>query len=345
MEDSPSSNSEAKRDSEISPVLAKASLEIKPYREIRVSNWKEARELFTKYGSKWVFRGQSDASRELTTSFEREIAAPVQKERPPGSRSIFKLAQKLTTIEITMYEEFLKGAHLFLPGAQLPPLPIDRFALMQHYGTPTRLLDFTVSPYVAAYFAMAQRETEQGYSVWALDRQLLSSITSDLFGNRLSDYGPSYSVLYQDNLLQLFQYATLNAIDMILPIEPRTANERLLVQQGLFVLPLNIANSFMANLDAVQNCGWGPFNLLHKIVIPKSARLTALEDLYRMNVTFASLYPGLEGYARSIANRVLIEWNIDSSLWAAKENDRTSSLDENDRGNDTPQANVASNLT
>ena len=38
----------------------------------------------------------------------------------------------------------------------VPANRLEWLALMQHYGTPTRLLDFTRSPYVACYFALEE---------------------------------------------------------------------------------------------------------------------------------------------------------------------------------------------
>jgi hypothetical protein len=62
---------------------------------------------------------------------------------------------------------------------QLPPKTpehkLDWLAIMQHYGAPTRLLDFTYSPYVALYFALRNREeNELDYAeVWGINADAL----------------------------------------------------------------------------------------------------------------------------------------------------------------------------
>ena len=53
---------------------------------------------------------------------------------------------------------FKRKAHHFLSAGPLPDDDFEWLALMQHHGAPTRLLDFTWSPYVAAFFAL-QRAT------------------------------------------------------------------------------------------------------------------------------------------------------------------------------------------
>ena len=64
----------------------------------------------------------------------------------------------------------MEAARLPEPGDKLGWL-----AIMQHYGAPTRLLDFTYSPYVALYFALRNRiERESDFAeVWGLDAAAL----------------------------------------------------------------------------------------------------------------------------------------------------------------------------
>jgi hypothetical protein len=61
-----------------------------------------------------------------------------------------------------------------------PPEPDDDFqwlALMQHHGAPTRLIDFTWSPYVAAFFALERTLTDG--VVWAMNPGAIDSSRAD----------------------------------------------------------------------------------------------------------------------------------------------------------------------
>jgi len=73
---------------------------------------------------------------------------------------------------------FQQQAHLYVRHPPSAGNLSSWFALMQHHGPPTRFLDWTKSPYVAAYFALqeeAERE-EKRSAVWATSKLLLTSV-------------------------------------------------------------------------------------------------------------------------------------------------------------------------
>jgi len=69
---------------------------------------------------------------------------------------------------------FERKSHLFLADPPRHDDQIEWLALMQHHGAPTRLLDFTWSPYVAAFFALERASDDA--AVWALNLPLLWDI-------------------------------------------------------------------------------------------------------------------------------------------------------------------------
>jgi hypothetical protein len=94
--------------------------------------------------TKWVFRGHSDSNWGLQPTAER-----------------FAKTLRLTSIEQYVLLAFKRRAHQYLPDLPADSDTLEWLALAQHYGAPTKLLDFTSSPYVAAFFAVTeQRENE-----------------------------------------------------------------------------------------------------------------------------------------------------------------------------------------
>ena len=97
----------------------------------------------------WVFRGQRAANWELSSSYERAR----------DRLGLSTLNERLSRIsEYTALEEFKRNASHLL--TREPSCQLEWLALMQHYGAPTRLLDFTESPFVALYFALDGRKAE-----------------------------------------------------------------------------------------------------------------------------------------------------------------------------------------
>jgi hypothetical protein len=93
--------------------------------------------------SGWVFRGLANAEYGLEPAIERTA-------KPTGNR--------WAALELLISGEFRSRAHLHLAAPSVPADELSWLALMQHYAVPTRLLDFTYSPFVALYFAIRSLE-------------------------------------------------------------------------------------------------------------------------------------------------------------------------------------------
>ena len=95
---------------------------------------------------------------------------------------------------------------------------LEWIALMQHYGTPTRFLDITFSPYVAAFFALEVGQDD--CCVFALKHKHFTEIDSEHFKDK--NYR---DLLFEDQRGEK---------SFFIPYEPVMKNERIVSQQGAF---------------------------------------------------------------------------------------------------------------
>jgi hypothetical protein len=138
-------------------------------RVTRPANWQAVKDTFRRFPTGWAFRGQRDASWPLSTSLERAVASSIPVD----------LAEK------TLLRRFEPGAYPYLTPPLIPSERMGWLTLMQHYGAPTRLLDWTLSPYVAAFFALEHYSTD--CTVWALGINMLGEASAKLLKGLTSD--------------------------------------------------------------------------------------------------------------------------------------------------------------
>jgi hypothetical protein len=123
--------------------------------------------------ARWIFRGQSDADWPLAPLIER-----IQ----------LTNGYDIREAERGMLLAFKRRAHQYLQHPPEDKDTLEWLALMQHYGAPTRLLDWTRSPHVATFFALAEADPEKGSAGWAVDAQSLKLRAIDIL--RANDIPP-----------------------------------------------------------------------------------------------------------------------------------------------------------
>jgi hypothetical protein len=284
--------------SELDRAQPTQSTDTMPLCDVVFSNWGESSRKIVHKLWRWVFRGQASSKWRLQTAIERS-AQIKQKSR-----------HDLPDTERWLLRQFQRRAHLVMSSP--PPLveELEWLSIMQHYGAPTRLLDFTHSFYIATFFAYEFSADDA--AVWAANINYL---------DRLRGYEDS-STLDRNRRSVALAQEVLSGADRgtgVIAVEPERLNERIAIQKGIFLFPLDIRASFEANLligtaasDNTVKLSVDQFLAIEpserppvvKFVMGKNLRPAVMRDLANMNIDAASLFPGLEGFARSMHRHV-----------------------------------------
>jgi hypothetical protein len=255
----------------------------KSYTTLRLETWNEYKKWVDELSENWAFRGQADARWDLENAIERTDFIQLHK-----------------GIEVDFLAEFQRGARNYLPKDQTPEHLIEWLALMQHHGAPTRLLDFTKSPFIAAYFAFEQCYSvpERYIAIWAMNINFLKSEAlsklQKLFSVELEKSGN----VIKEALFEKIFYE--NSCSLIFPVEPFRMNRRYSLQQSIFVSTGNSYEPFMHQLGFLED---KIERAVVKIELPTTLHKQVIRDLQKMNLHRASLFPDLDGYAASLKLR------------------------------------------
>jgi hypothetical protein len=212
-------------------------------------------------GTIW-FRGHADAKWELLPGFIRSVA---------------------DTSETTLLNRFRQSAAML--ADRRPVSSFDWTFLMQHYGVPTRLLDWSESPLVSMYFAIedwrSRPDTDAAlWCLWPTALNRHANIVDKVEGQYIPSFEDeelqSYSTdsLRQNVRIELFPVATIATRN----------NARIQAQMGTFTIHHNKKIA----IEAV-----GDRSHVAKYVIPHDAREQLARELKLLGMTRFSLFPEL----------------------------------------------------
>ena len=203
---------------------------------------------------------------------------------------------RLLELENRLLTRFSQRALPFLPGG-LPESNWERMFLMQHYGVPTRLLDWTENSFVALWFALSgPAGANEDATIWALDpaewnKGVFSHISFP--GGILSTEDKlldSYKPQIQDA-----QRSTMNNAPVALY---GTHNSpRIVAQRGVFT----VAGKSLDPLDSFLRVDGGDTKCLNRIDIPGEHRMRVMKDLRSAGFSESMIFPDLDGLARELS--------------------------------------------
>jgi len=189
-------------------------------------------------------------------------------------------------------------------GRQLvaPDQTRDKWAwyfLMAHYGAPTRLLDWTVNPLVALYFAVSSAPAKTDAAVWIIDPwQWNKAHIPDLYGPALPGWKETKPYLW-DLEAALDTENRDTSRKWPIAIEPPHIDKRITAQEGRFLLFGN-AKDMVASPNIFRKGPRSRKANLDKIVIPKAKVIAIRDELNHVSINEKTIFPDLSGLGKHI---------------------------------------------
>lgn len=209
--------------------------------------------------NRYIFRGQRNEVWKLTASFDRCYGNIPFEQRKKMEKNLIHEFRKMC-VEWERKENFKKYDDLQVMTAG------------QHYGLPTRLLDWSYSLYVSAFFAFVDaRDDASNVAIWIIDKE------HEIWQG---EYGVSVETCRIDeNVRQKYQY-------------------------GIFTLNKSPEKTIEDYVDVCAR-NYNVEGALWKVVIPVAERRVVLSDLEMMGINYFNLYRGMEGCALNAVLKVV----------------------------------------
>jgi len=205
--------------------------------------------------------------------------------------SLMRIGGDFAALELDILRNFSKYANIQDEFRRLGDSDWIWLSVGQHYGLPTRLLDWTYSPYVALHFATADIEKSNIDGViWCVDYIKAKEFLPESLQRVLRGHGDKFTVdLLEQGAESLRKLEALeNDGPFVAFLEPPSLDSRIVNQFALCSLmsnPKTLLNDWLEERD----------DLYKKIIIPSRLKWEIRDHLDQANINERMLFPGLDG--------------------------------------------------
>jgi hypothetical protein len=246
--------------------------------DVTANSWTELQELLFdlpidpklgRFRTGFVYRGLNDAAfARMTTSLIRLGGDPRAKER-----HLLRNLRKYAYLEVGPSHSVWYW-----------------LAVGQHHGLPTRLLDWTYSPYVALHFATIDLSLmDRDGLIWCVDVDEARAFLPRELREELDEAGAHvFTAEMLERRCQSLEELDRLAGEFVVFMEPPSLDARIVNQFALFSLmssPTALMDDWLREHSATY----------HRIIIPASLKWEVRDKLDKANITERVLFPGLDG--------------------------------------------------
>ncbi|MBN1191840.1 MAG: FRG domain-containing protein [Dehalococcoidales bacterium] len=224
------------------------------------------------FRSNYAFRGLGDKSYHLTSSYKRNFGNKAELE--------YHLLRN--------FRKYSQDGELNLNYSDWQCMTIA-----QHHGLPTRLLDWTYSPFVAMHFATNETEKYDSDGViWEVDYVRVNHLLPSPLVDQLNNVGANAFTIgmLEDVISDIQDFDKLVPNDQILYFEPPSIDSRIVNQFALFSVMSSPTSDHEEWLIRHPE-------LYRRLIIPQELKWEIRDKLDQANITERMLFPGLDGLA------------------------------------------------
>ncbi len=254
---------------------------MKKLREERIESWDDLNRIIYqdtldkklgRFRSNFAYRGLSSASYDLLTSLQRLGNLNAEKD----------LLRNFQKYAFPNFSQFDSNWHVL--------------SVAQHHNLPTRLLDWTYSPLVAAHFATSNLENSEDGVIWCVDFVSTHTLIPKRFKASLAEEGSNvFTVKMISEVAEdLSGLVEIDSGDYLIFFEPPSFDERIINQFGLFSM-MSSSDALVTEWIEQKTTEIDESELCWKIIIPHEKKWEIRDKLDQANITERILFPGLDG--------------------------------------------------